>query len=296
MNDEREPAAPARPLAGRVAVVTGASRGVGKGVALGLAEAGATVYVTGRTVVPGTARVRLPGTVGETAEEVTRLGGRGVPVACDHGDDAQVAALFARVAEEQGRLDVLVNSVWGGYERFNDGGEFNPGPFWTQPLSLWDSFHRIGARAHYVACVHAAPLLVRQRSGLIVNISFFSARTYIHPAGYGAAHAAIDRLTADAAHELREHGVAVVSLYPGLVRTEGVMANAQYFDLSNSESPRFLGRAVSALAADPHVLGRSGQWLVAAELAEEYGFTDVDGRRPRSLREELLGPGAPTRF
>jgi NAD(P)-dependent dehydrogenase (short-subunit alcohol dehydrogenase family) len=271
-------------LSGRVAVVTGASRGVGRGIALGLGEAGATVYVTGRTVEQGRGAVPLAGTVGATASEVDALGGTGVAVRCDHTDDDQVRALFRRVGDEQGRLDVLVNSAWGGYERFNDGSDFNPGPFWEQPLSLWDSMHRSGVRSHYVAACLAVPLMLPRRAGLIVNVSSYAAQTYIHPVAYGVAHAAMDRMAADAAIELREHGVAAVSLYPGLVRTEGVLANAQYFDLSNSESPQFVGRAVAALASDPGVLERSGGWYVAAELAEEYGFTDVDGSRPRSLR------------
>lgn len=148
MNEIRGAASPG--LAGRVALVTGASRGVGRGIALGLGEAGATVYVTGRTVEEGTSAAGLPGTVHATAAEVTRLGGTGVAVPCDAGDDAQLAEVVAQVGAERGRLDVLVNSVWGGYERFTDGSEFNPGPFWDQPLELWDSMHRVGVRAHYV--------------------------------------------------------------------------------------------------------------------------------------------------
>jgi dehydrogenase/reductase SDR family protein 1 len=149
--------------------------------------------------------------------------------------------------------------------------------------------HRSGVRAHYVASVHAAPLMVAQRHGLIVNISSFAAQMPTAEVAYGAAHTAIDRLAATLAHALREHDIAAVSLYPGLVRTESVMANRQYFDLSNSESPQFIGRAVAALALDSNVMEKSGRWLVAAELAEEYGVTDVDGARPRSLRPQLLG-------
>ena len=271
-------------LRGRVAVVTGASRGVGKGIALGLGEAGAIVYVTGRTAKPGAAPGGLPGTIHETAAEVSALGGEGIAVRCDHGDDDDVAALFARVREEQGRVDLLVNNVWGGYERFYDGSEFNPGPFWKQPLKLWDSMHRIGVRAHYVASVYAAPMMVERLGGLIVNISSYAAQTFIPPVAYGVAHAAIDRMAADMAQELREFGVAALSLYPGLVRTEAVLEAAEFFDLSNSESPQFVGRAVAALAADPDVMRRSGGSYFAAELAEAYGFTDVDGNRPRSLR------------
>jgi dehydrogenase/reductase SDR family protein 1 len=277
-------------LHGRVAVVTGASRGIGKGIALGLGEAGATVYVTGRTVEEGKSAARLPGTIHQTAAELTALGGRGIAICCDHRNDDEVAAVFRQVTEGSGRLDILVNNVWGGYERFTDGSPWTGDrPFWEQPLSLWDAMHRSGVRAHYVASVQAAPLLAAQRHSLIVNISSFAAQMPTADVAYGIAHAAIDRLAANLACALREHDVAAVSLYPGLVRTESVMANRQYFDLSNSESPQFIGRAVAALALDPNVMEKSGRWLVAAELAEEYGFTDVDGARPRSLRPQLLG-------
>lgn len=275
-------------LGDKVALVTGASRGIGRGVALGLGEAGATVYVTGRTTAPGTSAARLPGTVTQTAEAVTAGGGRGVAVPCDHGDDAQVQAVFDRITAEHRRLDVLVNSVWGGYERFTDGTPFNGGPFWEQPLALWDSMHRIGVRAHYVAASLAAPLMVARGSGLIVNISSFAARVFVPPVPYGVAHAAIDRMTADMAAELRPRGVAVVSLYPGLARTESVLANAEHFDLSNSESPQLTGRAVAALVGDPDVMAWSGSWLVTAELARRYGFSDVDGRQPESTRRTVL--------
>jgi NAD(P)-dependent dehydrogenase (short-subunit alcohol dehydrogenase family) len=268
--------------------VTGASRGIGRGIAIGLGEVGATVYVTARTAEPGTSRARLPGTVHETADDVTAAGGRGVALQCDHTDDAQVQDVFARISSDEHGLDVLVNNVWGGYERFTDGSAFNPGPFWEQPLSLWDSMHRSGVRAHYVASALAAPMMVAKGSGLVVNISSFAARVRVPPLPYSVAHGAIDRLTKDMAAELRPHGIAVVSLYPGLVRTESVLANAEYFDLSNSESPQFLGRVVAALAADPDVLRWSGRWLVAAELAEVYDVTDVDGTRPRSNRDEIF--------
>lgn len=271
-------------LRGTVALVTGASRGVGKGIALGLGEAGATVYITGRTVQEGQAAVDLPGTIQQTADEVSRQGGRGIAVQCDHTDDRQVRALFERIKAEAGRLDILVNNAWGGYEHFNDGTEFwKEQGFWTEPLSRWDKMFDAGVRAQYVASVLAAPLMIAQGSGLIVHISFFAARRPDKGVAYGAAKAASDQLAACMAHELRPHGVAVVGLYPGLVRTEGVLKAADYFDLSNSESPQFIGRAVAALAADPKILERSGSVLVAAAVAEEYGFTDIDGSRPRPL-------------
>lgn len=273
-----------KPLQGKVALVTGASRGVGKGIALGLGEAGATVYITGRTVEAGQAAVTLPGTIDQTAQEVTDLGGLGLAVQCDHRDDEAVRALFQQIQREQGRLDILVNNVWGGYEHFSDGTEhWLEKGFWTVPLDRWDKSFQAGVRAHYVASVLAAPLMIAQQAGLIVNISFFAAQRVDRGVSYSVAKLADDHMAACMAYELREHNVAVVALYPGLVRTEGVMAAAQWFDLSNSESPQFLGRAVAALASDPNMMRKSGQVLVAAQVALDYGFTDIDGKQPRPI-------------
>jgi dehydrogenase/reductase SDR family protein 1 len=267
-------------LTGRIALVTGASRGVGRGVALGLGEAGATVYVTGRTAVEGTGREGLAGSVQRTADEVTALGGQGIPVVCDHRDDAQVEALFDRIRSEQGRIDILANNVWAGYERMVEGDTYTwERPFWQQPLWRWDAMFTAGVRAHFTASRLAAPLMVAQRSGLIVVVSFWAAQKYMGNVLYGAAKAADDKLAVDMAHELRPHNVAVVSLYPGLVRTEAVMAAAEFFDLSNSESPQYVGRAVAGLAVDPHLMEKSGQVWVTAALADLYGFTDIDGKR-----------------
>jgi len=254
-------------LKGKVALITGASRGVGKGIALELAQAGATVYITGRTV-----------------EDLKYIENQGVALACDHRDDEQVQSAFHRLADEQGRLDMLVNNVWGGYENMIEDGEFTwSRPFWQQPLWRWDAMFQAGVRAHYLASQLAANMMVAQQSGLIVNISFWAAQKHIGNVAYGVSKAATDKMTADMSHELRQHNVAVVSLYPGLVRTEKVMEAAAWLDLSNSESPQFIGRAVAALAADAKIMERTGRVLIAAGLGQEYGFVDLDGKTPRPL-------------
>lgn len=276
-----------RALSGKVAIVTGASRGVGKGIALGLGEAGATVYITGRTTQEGTDIEKLGGTIFRTAEEVTAMGGTGIPVTCDHRDDEQVEKLFQKVAEEHGRLDILVNNAWGGYEQMAHDGEFTwLKPFWEQPFWRWDAMFDGGVRAAYVASAFAARVMVEQRSGLIVNISFWAAQKYIANAAYGAAKAAMDKMTADMAHEAEKHHITVISLYPGLVRTESVLRAAEYFDLSNSESPQFTGRVIAALANDPGLMSRTGKVWVGAALANEYGVRDIDGKQPRPMTLE----------
>jgi NAD(P)-dependent dehydrogenase (short-subunit alcohol dehydrogenase family) len=276
-------------LKNAVAVVTGASRGVGRGIALGLGERGATVYITGRTVEEGTGVDGLPGTIHGTAEEVRGLGGRAVPVRCDHRNDVEVNALFDRVREEYERLDVLVNNVWGGYEQLMLRGRYiDSYPFWEQPIERLDSMFAAGVRAHYVSSVYAAQMMTRQRSGLIVTISFWAAQKFVGSPAYGAAKAADDKLARDMAHQLRPHNVASVGLYPGLVRTENVLRYAEHLDLSSSESPLFVGRAVAALAADPNIMAKTGEILVAAELAREYGFIDADGRTPRPLTLDAI--------
>ena len=232
-----------KPLEGRICIVTGASRGVGKGIALGLGEAGATVYVTGRSTSGGKsgASTALPGTIDETAADVTSLGGRGLAVACDHAVDAEIAALIARAKDEQGRIDVLVNNVFA----IPDGKLV--APFWELPIAQWDVMHRVGLRSHYVASWHAAPLMIAQKRGLIVNVSSFGAKIQAVNVAYGVGKAGVDRMTRDMGRELKAHGVSVVSLWPGIVKTERLLLEPDRvgFDLTNGESPTFSGRRFS---------------------------------------------------
>jgi len=285
-----------RPLRGRVAVVTGASRGAGKGIAVELGAAGATVYVTGRSTRarPATtyARIlalselpRMPGSIEDTAEEVTREGGRGIPVRCDHTDAADVESLFARVQRDGDRLDLLVNNAWGGHEAFT--GVFDA-PFWEQPLDQWDAMLDRGVRNHLLASRTAIPFMLQRRAGLIVTTTFWDRDRYIRGnLVYDLAKSAMNRLAFGMAEELRPHGIASVAVSPGWMRTELILTGHRTDEahwrerpaLARTESPRYLGRAVVALAADPRVLDRTGQVLRVADLAREYGFTDVDGRR-----------------
>ena len=248
-------------------MVTGGTFGVGRGIASSLAQAGAQVFVTGRTAHDSPA----------TDERI-------IGIRCDHRLDAEVTTAFERVAQETHGIDILVNNVWGGYERMVEDGAFTWGkPFWEQPLWRWDAMFSAGVRAHYYASQLAARTMVARRRGLIVNISFWAAQKHIANVAYGVSKAATDKMTADMAIELRPYGVTVVSLYPGLVRTEKVMEAAAWLDLSNSESPEFVGRAIAALAGDSQMMRNTGAVLVAARLAAEYGFTDIDGKSPRPL-------------
>jgi dehydrogenase/reductase SDR family member 1 len=266
-------------LNGKVAIVTGASRGIGRGIALGLGEAGSTVYLTSRTVRDGDSD--RPGSVTATAEEVTRMGGHGIAVPCDHRIDAETEAIFRRVLDEHGRLDLLVNNATA-YTL--DIGPPEDAPFWELPIDVWDQMHTVGLRSHYVASMFAARIMVPQRSGLIVNVSSVGAVKYTGNVSYNVVKAAVDMLTLGSAEELRQHGVAVVSIWPRFTRTEAVLAHPElYPDVSNAWSPLFNGRAVAALAADPEIIDKTGRALDIAVVAAEYGFTDLDGRRPTPL-------------
>jgi len=275
-------------LRGTVAVVTGASRGAGRAIAAVLGETGATVYVTGRSVRGRATTEGLPGTIQETAEEVSRRGGVGVAVRCDHTVDADVERLVARVRREHWHLDVLVNNAWGGYEA-HDPTAFTA-PFWMQPRTRWEAMFTAGVRAHLVMFQLAAPLFLgrseRGRPGLVASTIAWAFGEPLGNLFYDVAKAAIVRMAYVAGEELRPYRVAAVAIAPGFMRTERVLAAhaARPFDLSATESPEYVGRALAALAGDPEIMRRSGQVLTAGDLAREYGFTDVDGRQPAAFR------------
>jgi NAD(P)-dependent dehydrogenase (short-subunit alcohol dehydrogenase family) len=237
-------------------------------VAIGLAAEGFTVYATGRSIESAD----LPASV--------------VRIRCDHRNDADTARVFEKIAEAGEGLDLLVNSAWGGYERMVENGQFTWGvPFWQQPLHRWSSMMDAGVRAAFVASAYAAPMMIAHGKGLIVNISFWAAQKHVGNTIYGIAKAATDKMTSDMAHELERSAVAVVSLYPGLVRTESVLEAAKggWLDLSNSESPEFIGRVIAALNRDPRLMQSSGQVVVAAEAAQRLNVRDVDGKEPTPL-------------
>lgn len=279
-------------LSNLVVVVTGASRGAGRGIAIELGAASATVYVTGRSTANGPTTNGVPGTIDQTAAEVTARGGRGIAVRCDHTDDEQVAAVFAQVRREHGRLDVLVNNVWGGYE--------DPAcrplsmtPFWEQPMSQWDGMFTAGVRAALAASRYAVPLMLPQKRGLIVTTTAnLDIAPYIPNIFYDLSKHAVKRLTWAMAQELKPHGLASVALAPGFMRTERVVeafvraGREQALDGPGGpgETTAYIGRAVVALAGDKRVFARTGEQLEVGALAKEYGFTDSDGRQPPPFR------------
>jgi NAD(P)-dependent dehydrogenase (short-subunit alcohol dehydrogenase family) len=266
-------------LKGRVGLVTGASRGGGKGIALVLGGAGATVYVTGRSVRGQRTTLGRPGTIDDTAEEVTLRGGTGIPVRCDHADDAQVEALFDRIRGEQGRLDLLVNNAWSGYE-ISPSGDI---PFWEIEWRHWDLMFGGGLRAAAFASTLAAPLMIEAGSGLIVNISWVLDRPHGH-AWYEVVKNATNKMTEQMADDLRPFGIACVGVSPGFMRLERMDLTAEL--AAKAESAEFPGRAIAALATDPKVLSKSGGVYITPDLAREYGFTDIDGKQQSAFWAE----------
>jgi dehydrogenase/reductase SDR family protein 1 len=263
-------------LAGRIAVVTGASRGIGKGIAIALGEQGAEVFVSGRSRGDGEL------TIDTTARLITEAGGKGRAIPCDHGDDDQIAALFETIAGEVDHIDFLINNVY----TIPDPPAWSGG-FWEHPIQIWDDQVGIGLRAHYVASWHAARLLFAAASGAaIVNVSSPGGQQYLYSASYGVGKAGLDRLSADMAIELAPKGVACISLYPGSVATEFVrsVAAERGRDLADAQTPLFVGRATTALLAADDLMDRSGSIQWVEDLADEFQVVDEHGRRPPGYR------------
>lgn len=269
-----------------VVVITGASRGIGRGIARVFGAAGATVYVAGRTQKAGAVHsldeMALPGTLEETAAEVSEAGGNGVAVGCDLAVDEQIKTLFERVTRDSGHVDILVNNA-----AFLHNGMGMPGPFWKRPVELADIID-VGLRCHFVATYYAAPLLIKCGKGLVVNISFFG-DSGMHEPAYYAAKAGLDKLAATFASDFRPFGVAAISLWPGVVATERVRILAERMpalmaQLSGFESPEFSGLVIQALYRDPNLMSLSGKTLISAELAQKYSVKDIDGKQPVSQR------------
>lgn len=272
-------------LQGQVAVVTGASRGGGRGIALVLGEAGATVYVTGRSVRGALTRHDLPETtIDDTAEQVTARGGVGIPVRCDHTVEADIQALFERVKQEQGRLDILINNAWGGYEA--DDGVFDAPVFWELSLPRWNKMLTAGVWSTMATSYFAVPLMLPQCRGLIVNPLWDWERYTGGNLFYYTAKKAIKIMTLGMAYELRPYHIAAIGLVPGWMRTEAVMDDIPPHkrpdgeELKESESVEYPGRAVVALATDPQVMDKTERILHTRDLGREYGFADIDGQQP----------------
>jgi NAD(P)-dependent dehydrogenase (short-subunit alcohol dehydrogenase family) len=268
-----------------IAIVTGATRGLGRGIARGLGSKGATVGVTGRDAAALT----------EVCAEIEAQGGKALAIVCDHRDDEQVAAAFAQVKRDLGGLDILVNNAAAVYGQ----DLMTPGPFWDKPLRLADMID-VGLRSNYVAAYHAAPLMAAAGRGLIASISFYGAVSYFHGAAYGAAKAGTDKMMADMAVDLAPHGVAAIALWPGFILTDSVKAMPPEMipdDLRAMlpmwETPEFTGLVIDALYRDPNLMAHSGQALIGAELAELYGIKDLDGKQPISYRANMGAPHTP---
>jgi NAD(P)-dependent dehydrogenase (short-subunit alcohol dehydrogenase family) len=283
-------------LDGKVALVAGATRGAGRGTAVALGEAGATVYCTGRTTRQRRSEYDRPETIEETAQLVSAAGGTGIAVAVDHLEASEVGALVDRIDAERGRLDVLVNDIWGGERLF----EWNK-PLWEHDLEKGLRILRLAIDTHLITSHFALPLLIREPGGLVVEMTDgtreYNAEHYRLSAFYDLAKTAVIRLAFAQSVELAEYGCAAVALTPGWMRSEMMLDNYGVTEenwrdgaainphfAAISESPRFVGRAVAALAADPEILRRSGGSFSSGELAREYGFTDVDGSRPDCWR------------
>ena len=260
-----------KPLKDKIVLVTGGTRNVGKGIALALGEAGATVYVTGRSITE------------KDVEDITKAGGKGIAITCNHENDDEVKHVFELIKKNEGRLDILVNNAWGGYNRLRNRKKYSgfkwKNPFWEQPIELWDEMNKVGVRSNYISSLYATDLMIKQKSGLIVNISFYASRKYYGNVIYGVAKAAVDKMTMDMAVELKKHKITCISLYPGYIDDKKKAPNPK------KETSIFAGRAIAALASDKGIIKKTGQILVAAELAKGYDFTDIDGVQPEPFDE-----------
>ena len=280
-------------LKNKVTLVTGATRGIGKGIAIGLGEAGATVYITGRSLEKSIASQGITGTLLDTKTAVEKVGGICIPVQVDHSDDEQVASLFQRIEDEQkGQLDLLVNNVFAGVRDLKNAyGK----PFWQSDPTLWDSVNNVGLRSHYIASVYAARMMAKRKQGLICTISSWGGLSYIFGAAYGAGKSACDRLAADMAVELKQDNITSMSLWPGIVGTEHMSQIAKEMDKDttklvnlgdgyNWEAPLLTGRVIAALANEQNIINYTGKVKIVAELAEKYHICDRDGNQPVSMR------------
>ncbi|MDF5728666.1 MAG: SDR family NAD(P)-dependent oxidoreductase [Rhizonema sp. PD38] len=292
-------------LEGKVILVTGATRGIGKGIAIGLGEAGATVYVTGRRLNNSEESDDVSGSLAQTQTAVEEVGGVCIPVQVDHSEDEQIRLLFERIKDEQdGHLDILVNNAYSGVQVLSNA---HGQPFWDSEPSLWDACNNVGLRSHYVSSIFAARLMTKRNSGLICTISSWGSLFYNFGAAYGTGKAACDRLAADMAVELKPHNVASISIWPGIVGTEhfsriaSEMSEknvndknyAMFTERYNWETPLLTGRVLAALASEPNIISRTGRVHIVAELARQYGLVDQDGNRPVSLRSlRFLMPSA----
>jgi len=289
-------------LAGKIALVTGATRGIGKGIAIGLGEAGATVYITGRTLEPN--HDSLGGSLQETETAVREAGGICIPVQVDHSDDEQIQQLFAQIEREQnGQLDILVNNVYAGVQAIREA--FGK-PFWESEPSFWDATNNVGLRSHYVASIYAARMMTKRKEGIIFTISSWGGMSYIFNVPYGVGKSACDRLAADMAKELKGYNVTSLAIYPGIVGTEQITSFAKeqtsengnsssFGDGYNWETPLFTGRAIACLAADDNIIKYTGKIQIVAEVAKRYKIVDENGNCPVSLRSLrfILARGIP---
>jgi len=273
-------------LQGKICVVTGAARGIGRGIALQLGGAGATVYITGRT----------ESNLNDCAQEIVNRGGKAIPVLMDHATDSDVVGLFDRIKNEQNnKLDLLVNNAYAGVSLIDKSAGKK---FWeTDPIQTWDTINGVGLRNHYICTTLASRIMVEQRSGIIINISSYGGLKYLFNCAYGIGKAACDRMAADCGHELKKYNVTCISLWPGPVRTEYIQENiidkavekgkglgqAKIFE--KGETIEFAGRSIVHLAADPNILKKTGRILETADLACEYGFIDIDGVMPICTRK-----------